>query len=239
MSGGEMSEGKFPRHPWDWYVEPDWTVDAMLAQLEKHDDYEPFFDFPETNGRAPVPHLIMDPACGRGTIPDFFGMQKYPVLASDIADRRSHRDTIWMQNFVTRDFLDDELWSHSQFPLSIVCNPPYSWQDGRLVRGLAQRFVERALAVANRKVCMLLPLKWLAGEARGEFLNAHPPRFIFVLNRRPSMPPGDLIAELGPKAFKRGRIDYCWVVWDHAVETLPGETRTIFVRAEDCQGEAL
>lgn len=239
MSGGEMSEGKFPRHPWDWYVEPDWTVDVLLAQLEKHCTFHPFFD-PICHGMGEAAHLIMDPACGHGTIPDFFGSQKYPVIACDIADRRTHRDTIWMQNLVTRDFLEGEPRSLSQsLPVSIVCNPPYSWQNGQLVRGLAQRFVERALQVANRKVCMLLPLKWLAGEARGDFLNAHPPRFIFVLNRRPSMPPGDMIAELGAKAFKRGRIDYCWVVWDHAVETLPGETKTIFVTADECQGEAM
>ena len=43
------------------------------------------------------------------------------------------------------------------------------------------------------------------------------------------MPPGDMIEKMGDQAFKRGKVDYMWVVWDKQVVTLPGETRTIHI----------
>lgn len=106
--------------------------------------------------------------------------------------------------------------------LSIIFNPPYSRQDGKLVRGLAERMIRRALEVATHKVCALLPVKWLASKGRHQlFERDHRPTGIWILCERPSMPPGDVIEEMGDSAFTDGKVDYMWVVWDKHFPALP------------------
>ena len=61
-------ESGYDRADDDYYVEPSWVVDALLA-------VEPF------NG------MIYDPCCGRGTIPEACRRRGLITMASDIADR--------------------------------------------------------------------------------------------------------------------------------------------------------
>jgi len=224
MSGGELTGGvdtpkgkkKPKRHPWDWYVEQPWVTDQLIRTLGSE-----FFD----------DALIYDPACGRGTILDVFSDWAFPVMGSDIK-RRLPADSF--HYFAEYDFLTGrdgkiDTITTKEPVLSIVSNFPYSLQGGKLVRGLAAEFCLKALQVATHKVCALLPLKWLAGEKKHGLLTRFPAHSYLVLNERPSMPPGNMIEQLGDKAFKRGKVDYMWVVWDKQVVTLPGETRTIHI----------
>lgn len=104
-----------PRDGLDFYIEPRWTVDALL-------DVEPFIG------------QIWDPACGSGTIlmacANRYGIDR--VTGSDIADRGVGG---------VQDFLDPQY----QFVNveNIICNPPYGVAEAFVRRslGIASRKV--------------------------------------------------------------------------------------------------
>ncbi len=56
-----------------------------------------------------------------------------------------------------------------------------------------------------------------------------PPAFILVLSRRPSMPPGELLAA-GQVEQKGGMHDYCWCVWDQSPRMWPDVSRPTELR---------
>ncbi|MBX9816221.1 MAG: hypothetical protein A4S12_06870 [Proteobacteria bacterium SG_bin5] len=180
------------RHPWDWYVEEPWVTHRLI-------DHVPFA----------AEETILDPACGLCHIPTAFAARGFRAFGTD---REQRTDSPLF--FAEHDWLGDQalLIEHLR-PLSIVMNPPFSYQDGRLVRGLAEAFVRRALGIATHKVAALLPLKWLASQSRCALFTAHPPA-VYVLSERPSMPPGDQLAALGDRAYAHGKVDYAWFIWD-------------------------
>lgn len=210
---GEISSGKFAkRHPLDWYVEPGWAVEQLIRAL----------------GFGPekaMGEVIWDPACGRATIPSVFQAHEFRVALSDVVNNVQWKDFDPGQplpSFVPADFLE---LTRAPAPCSIVCNPPYSY-----VKGIAEAFCRHALRLASRRVCMLLPSKWLSSQRRYQlFMADHPPAMVLHLTQRPSMPPGDMIAAMGSRAFRGGMIDYCWIVWNVQEPTAPGETRTIWL----------
>lgn len=161
----------------DWYVEPEWCVEALL-------DAERF--------EGP----IWDPACGSGTIPRVCHRRGYEVYGSDIVDRGC--PGWWKQDFV-RDPLGRVL------PYSIVTNPPYK---------LAETFVRRALNACTGKVAMLVQAKFLFSQQRHKLFTQQPPSTVYILSRRPSMPPGRAYLA-GEVEAKGGKVDYCWLVWGH------------------------
>ncbi len=181
------------RHPWDWYVEEQWVTHRLLD----------FVDF-----ERDVTYL--DPACGLCHIPAALTDRGLKAFGTDIFRRCA--DPRFLGE---HDFLGDQRHMLEASPaLSIVMNPPFSCQDGRLVQKLAERFVRRALSLATHKVAALLPLKWLASAGRYRLFSEHLPT-IYVLSERPSMPPGNLIGQFDPRdAYKHGKVDYMWLVWD-------------------------
>jgi len=188
------TSSKKPRHPWDWYVEEQWVTHALadMIHLESHVAY-------------------LDPFCGGGNIPTALLDRGLRAFGTDKFARVGHNATFFLGE---HDFLGPQrhLMEMEQ-ALSIVMNPPFSYQDGALVRGLSLRIVRRALEMATHKVCALVPLKWLSSIERYAFFTETKPQ-ILVFSERPSMPPGDMIAELGEDAWKRGKVDYMWLVWD-------------------------
>ena len=83
------------RHDLDFYIEPAWTVDALL-------DVETFFG------------TIWDPACGSGTIVKTCLARGLTAVGSDIADRGFGG----VQDFLSIDHLFVNVDA-------IICNPPY------------------------------------------------------------------------------------------------------------------
>lgn len=212
---GELSSGRFDkRHPLDWYVEPDWTTQQLIDAI----------GFREEKA-ASLP--IWDPACGRGNIPLVFEGNGFNVLLSDIVDNVAREDFLNEPPFFGTDFLDlNPNLTHNG---SIVCNPPYSYKKVQGV-SISTLFIRQALAIATHRICMLLPLKYLASQSRYRlFMADHPPAAVLHLSQRPSMPPGDRIAAMGNRAFRGGMIDYCWIVWDKQARIRPGETRAIWL----------
>lgn len=208
MSAAELSgarprkrKKKVDRHPWDWYVEQAWVTQRLLDVL------------PDLERDV----VYLDPACGLCTIPQTLVDNGFSAFGTDIVARIDNPLFL-----AEHDFLGDQVQLlEAAAGLSIFMNPPFSYQDGKLVRGLAEKFVRKALAIATHKVAVLLPLKWLASAGRVRLFTEFPPT-IYVLGERPSMPPGDKIAALGARsAWKRGKVDYMWLVWDKQAPRLP------------------
>jgi len=190
---------KVERHPWDWYVEQAWVTHRLIDTLQLEHDVN-----------------YIDPCCGLCTIPQALADRGFTAFGTDKFRRIDSPLFLNEHDFLGDQQLMVELWH----PLSIVMNPPFSFQDGKMVRGLAERFVRKAMSIATHKVCALLPIKWIASEGRADFFMRFPPK-IYVLSERPSMPPGDKIDELGKDAWKRGKVDYAWYVWDLQAPRLP------------------
>lgn len=180
------------RHPWDWYVEEHWVTQALLDMIDLETDVDYY-----------------DPFCGGGNIPATLignGLRAFGT------DKFQRTDALFFMG-EGGDQGEQRHVMEALKRLSIVSNPPFSYQDGRLVRGLALSIVKRAYAMATHKLCILVPLKWLSSKERYRFYTETKPS-IYVFSERPSMPPGNIVDQLGGKAFKRGKVDYMWLVWD-------------------------
>ena len=218
---GEISSGTFAkRHPLDWYVEEQWVTELLFFALGQ-------FEREREAGEA-----IWDPSCGTGNSCAFFVDGGFRCFLSDVVDNvdwpgfydedAAKRCRLTRPEFFSADFLELD---RAPAPCSIVCNPPYSYR-----KGIAEAFTRQALKLTSRRVCMLVPSKWLASQARYRlFAVDRPPQAVLHLTQRPSMPPGDRIHLMGSRAFSGGMVDYCWIVWDVTRPTAPGETRTIWL----------
>ncbi|MCF8534397.1 MAG: hypothetical protein K9G48_15425 [Reyranella sp.] len=180
------AKSDYPAEPFDWYVEDGWCTDLLLQK-------EHFIG------------EIVDPACGMGTIPARAIAAGYDTSASDLVDRPRIADI----PFKTLDFLGEE-WATEDTVDNIACNPPFSYQ-----KGIAAAFIRRALHVARRKVAVLLPNKFLSSQDRYLLFTQTPLRKVYYLMSRPSMPPGSLLVS-GKVKRGGGKVDYCWLVFDHA-----------------------
>ena len=198
------------RHPHDWYVEQAWVTEALLDAPEFCDD-----DLGAWHGYD----CYLDPACGMGTIPKVLEARHYDVEGCDVVDR-GYPGTLVL------DFLNPNIeWSDQCFwagRLSIISNPPYSCQ-----LNILEDYIKVALGLATNRVAFLVPLGRLAGVERFSLYHGHKPLAVCILMERPSMPRGDLVEALGAKAWRRGRMDFCWIVWD--VNQPEAKTRTIFL----------
>lgn len=219
---GEISSGRHSkRHPLDWYVDEIWCARQLAVALDK-------FALERADGLA-----IWDPCCGMGNtlqsaweLADWGPEHAIDTIGSDLVDNFAWgsfdacpdlKRPKWFQ----ADFLEQ---TAAPAPCSLIFNPPYSYR-----KGILEAFVRHALTLTSRRVCILVPSKWLAGQARFQLFSDHPPQAVLHLCQRPSMPPGDLIAAMGKRAFRGGMIDYCWIVWDVKRPTKAGQTRTIWL----------
>jgi len=216
---GEISSGSYDkRHPYDWYVDPQWVTEQLIRAVGFREEL--------THGEA-----IWDPSCGFGNIPSMFEGWGFGgrVWLSDVVRNVDGSNFVEPFEFFAADFLEVE---HAPATCSIVCNPPYSYRKVQRVL-ISELFARHALKLVGecggRRVCMLLPSKWLAGQARYRLFTEFPPQLVLHLCQRPSMPPGDRIAAMGNRAFRGGRVDYCWIVWDVTRPTAIGATRTVWL----------
>ena len=100
---------------------------------------------------------VVDPAAGFGRIVHSAMMAGLDHFGADKAERPGN----WMR----QDFM--ERWRGPALD-NIVSNPPY---------GIAEKFVVRALDLAQYKVAMLLPANWVQGDARSRWPDlAYTPR---------------------------------------------------------------
>ncbi len=177
----------------DWYVEPRWCVEQLADAV----DFE-------------TGTIIWDPCCGGGTVVDAFQAKGYVAAGSDIVDRGCSR-FLGVHDALSASY-PVELAGASN--VSAVVNPPFK---------IAEQIVRHLLSKPLRRVAVLQQLSFLASAARYRLFTEFPPSDVLILSRRPSMPPGAMISEMGAKAFKGGTTDFCWIVWTKPHDR---ETRT-------------
>jgi len=226
---GEISTGRAAkRHPLDWYVEQGWEWVQIVDAIGLRE---------QASGSA-----IWDPAAGfghSGSMMQEMGF-KGLIILSDLVNNVAWEDFLDVEavEFRSIDFADPEesepFAQQLGKPLSVWSNPPFSYKkvyyDGAKV-SISEAYVRHALKLATDRVVMILPAKWLAmGKRRSTLVRIdYPPQFVLHFTKRPSMPPGDMIAGMGTRAYRGGMVDYCAVVWDVRNPTAPGETRTIWL----------
>ena len=164
--------------------------------------------------------LSWDPACGLGTIPMTLEKAGHECLASDIVDR-GYKGGL-TESFWTLDFLQ----ATGTPADNIISNPPFN---------LAQAFAERALSIAGNKVAFLLPLTFLEGMRRAQWLSASPLARVHVFSWRISMPPGELLAA-GAVKPEGGKKAFAWFVFEHGWMG-PAQVRFLHKPASICINE--
>jgi len=187
----------------DWYVEPDWVSSRLFAQ----EHFE---------------GTVVDPSCGLGRI-----VTSARVHRDNAKVHGDHRITkalgydIVKRSKVCNEDLEDFLTSDYETD-NIVSNPPFGLCAKASTRnGLKEDFayVKKALATAEKKVALLLPLPWLTGADKGAWLRTTPLAKVLIITPRPSMPPGPVIeAGLSPGG---GTEDFAWYIWDRTHKGSP------------------
>lgn len=157
--------------------------------------------------------LIWDPCCGKGNVLDIAKRRGHPTIGSDIIDRKPlHR------------FFRGNVLQATKAPriegraTSIICNPPYSYEPN-----IAERIMRKAVADFHlRRAAFIVPIAFLAGQDRWPFFTRDcRPSHIAIYSQRHTMPPGDLIEDMGKRAYRGGMADYCAVIF-----TAPHRWRT-------------
>ena len=165
--------------------------------------------------------LIWDPCCGVGNILDVAKDRGHPTLGSDIVQRGA-RHSFLRGNFLwltTSPVPPDR-------PLVIMTNPPFNTPPGSAM-AIALKAIEHCDCW---RVAMLVPLEFLCGQTRySELFAKHPPLAVAYCSQRPSMPPGTQVSALGDAAFKGGKADFVWIIWEKGYR---GPTRSIWLRPE-------
>jgi hypothetical protein len=148
--------------------------------------------------------VILDPCCGWGRILEAALAAGHRALGSDIIDRGAAARVPGVE-FRVADFLRDS--PIAQPPFSIVGNPPFDQ---------LQEFVERALTL---RVCKFAFIWRLERLAAARWLRATPLARVYLLNPRPSMPPGHHIESGGYVGGDSH--DYCWLTFEHGYTGRP------------------
>lgn len=135
-----------------------------------------------------------DPCCGIGTIPRVGAALGYSMTGADLRDRASGR-------YEVRDFLTDRRTHRN-----IVTNPPFN---------LAVPIVRHALAYCSPGgiVAIVAQAKFLFSQERNALFNLPSMERVLILSKRPSMPPGEMLAAQGEACRKGGFHDFCWIIW--------------------------
>lgn len=171
------------------YPEPAWCSQRLF-------DVEDF---------GPPGTLILDPACGWGTILQAAQAARFRVMGFDIVDR-VQRDKLNGGRFYQFDYINGGGIPTKSHVMSIVCNPPFDH---------VQEYIERSMQIADYKVAMICLVRRL-NAAR--WLRDWPLETVYLLTPRPSMPPGEHIMR-GHKPTG-GTQDFCWLVFNNQMSRL-------------------
>ena len=135
---------------------------------------------------------VWEPACGDGAMSKVLEAAGYEVLSSDRIDRGYGE----VENFLTSNRKAE----------SIVTNPPFDKDD---------EFVQKALESTTHRVAMLLPLTFLEGPKRVQWLRMTPLKTVHVFARRVNL------CKNGEERRKNGRFVFAWFVWEHGYSGPP------------------
>ena len=160
-------------------------VGRKVGMMRQADD---FYPTPEYVTRALMDRIkfegeIWEPACGDGRMSEVIKDYGNHVFSTDLVDR-GYWDAVTGVDFLMEcDHRDN-----------IITNPPFS---------LAYPFLEQSLRLANKRVALLLPIRYLTGRARVEFYQIHRPRWIIVIPNKV-----DFVGAGNPA------MEFAWFVWE-------------------------
>lgn len=178
-----MASRKHPKGSLDFFPTPPWATRAVINEVLLRYGIE-------TSGKR-----VRDPCAGAGHMVAPLLESFSSVDVSDVQDwgiQPEIRDF----TFETREGLIAD--GHS-VPDWIFCNPPFN---------IAERFLDRALAIATEGVALLIRLGWLAGQDRFHTIfGARPPRFVCPFAERVAMIEGVWDPEASSAT------DYAWFIW--------------------------
>jgi hypothetical protein len=147
-----------------------------------------FYPTPEYITRALMDRIkfagtIWECACGNGKMSEVLKTYGNHVVSTDLIDRGYYDATTGV------DFLMEFTKMEN-----IVTNPPFN---------LAYEFIEKGLMLAEKKLALLLPIRYLTGKKRCELYRKTPPAFIIVIPNKV-----DFVGNSNPV------MEFAWFVWD-------------------------
>lgn len=143
---------------------------------------------------------ILEPFCGSGTMAKVLTQAGHKVKAYDIVDRGYGE----VCDFFNLE-IPDNRWD-------IVTNPPYN--DDLI------QIINQCLKIANNKVAILMPLRYLSGKARySELYQQQPPSRVYVYQERICIAKN---ADFEKYSDAGANMEiYAWFIWD---KSYTGET---------------
>lgn len=126
---------------------------------------------------------ICEPACGGGAIVKVLNEKSNNVISYDI-----------QKNFLT----ETEQYDY------IITNPPFS---------IAYEFIEKSKCIAKKKFAFLLPLSYLHGKKRYDYIYSdkeYPLKKVYVFTRYPML--GDELRDDGK--YNTGMMVYAWFIFE-------------------------
>lgn len=176
---------------------------AHVWDREEHDHYvEPVWCTERLLEREPFSGTIWDPCCGFGHVLQACDKMSLDTVGTDIV-RRSE----WCSE--VRNFLDNTARADN-----IICNPPFKHCNTP-----PYPWVTKAIWTVRNKAALLLPLSWMTGSKRGEWLQTQPLYRVWIITPRPSMPPGRVLA--AGEAAGNGTKDFAWFVFLNGYDGSP------------------
>lgn len=147
----------------------------------------------------PITGPIWEPACGQGHISKVLEASGHEVISTDLVDRGFGISRV------------DFLMEPNLLAPTIITNPPF---------GISTEFVEHALQLGCRKLCILHKLQFLAGAGRSRIIDHGFENFgaglarVHVFTNRVS-----LWKDGTPTTG--GMLSFAWYIWERGHRTPP------------------
>lgn len=157
--------------------------------------------------------VVVDPCTGTGIIARVAHDLGHEVFTMDVQKWEGIQPTF------IGDYLTDERIESYPKDATVLMNPPFS---------LAEKFVERSLALGARKILCFQRYAWYESSGRKEFWDKHPPNRIWVCADRAScwrhdIPVNEKGRRYDPETGKElagTSTAHAWFVWEP--ELMPG-----------------
>lgn len=192
---------RWPRADKDWYCETPRVVEQLFHGLAAH-------------GVTFGHDLIWDPCCGRANVLDVAKRYGHLTFGSDLVYRARHRHPFALADVLRLADLPPPVRAAMAAGLnvSVLSNTPYSYEEDiaeRLICAILDRFPVRRAAFILPVAFLCSQERWRGNKLGGQFR----PSQVAIYRERHTMPPGEMIEEMGSAAFKGGMQDYCVLVF--------------------------